>query len=171
VSVRLPLRVPGRIQHAHASDGRSETRVRGALPHSRNRALLLQPAFRLGLSERLLALVIPRRGEPCLSARLREGRLRRLQPLGPSRCAPARGEDPSKVAANWFAERGIRTGRVASRNERLPFTMPSAALRRRWNWPAATSITIGCRHARAGTNSEIGHDRGWVLACQTPQGA
>src|SRR5713226_826755 len=68
------------------------------------------------LSERLLALVIPRRGEPVMICpAFEEGRLRELLPggVGPIEVrAWQEDENASARVSEWLAERGIRTGRV-----------------------------------------------------------
>jgi len=93
-------------------------------------ALLLGPGtslyyftgIRWGLSERLLALVIPRSGEPVLiSPAFEEARMRELMRYPIEVRAWQEDESPSKLIASFLAERNLRTGRMGI-EEALPFT-------------------------------------------------
>jgi Xaa-Pro dipeptidase len=103
--------------------------------------------IRWGLSERLLALVVPRTGEPLLvSPAFEEGRLREIMRYPIEVRVWQEDENPTALMAKFLAERGFRTGRVGI-EEALPFTFYD---RFRTAAPAiecvsAAPLTIACR--------------------------
>src|ERR1700740_1389323 len=74
------------------------------------------------LSERLLALIIPRTGQPILiSPAFEESRMRESLLYSAEVRAWQEDESPSQLIATSLADRGLRTGRIGI-EERLPFT-------------------------------------------------
>src|SRR5262249_43936740 len=70
--------------------------------------------IRCGMSERLVALLLPRAGDPFLVCpAFEEGRLRELLRFPIEVRVWQEDESPTKLAASTLAERGLRTGRVA----------------------------------------------------------
>ena len=152
----------GRIQHAQRLMAEAKPEF-AALYLTPGTGLYYYTGIRWGLSERLLALVIPRRGEPMLVCpAFEEGRLRELQLWPIEVRAWQEDEDPSKVAAKWFAERGIRTGRVGI-EETTRFTFYDALRRAAPPLELASGdpITIGCRARKSGHELEL-----MRLACE-----
>jgi Xaa-Pro dipeptidase len=103
------------------------------------------------LSERLLALVIPKSGQPLfVCPAFEEAR------LGESLLYPAEirawqeNENSSKILAGALADRGLRTGRIGI-EERLPFTFFDhfRAAAPGYELVSADSITIGCRAVKS----------------------
>lgn len=69
--------------------------------------------FRWGISERILALLVPRAGEPLVICPSFEERRVRENLRWPIEVRVwQEDESPYELAARWFAERGIRSGRV-----------------------------------------------------------
>lgn len=116
--------------------------------------------IRWALSERLLALVIPRRGEPVMICpAFEEGRLRELLPagVGPIEVrAWQEDENPSARVSEWLAERGIRTGRVGI-EETTRFTFYDALRRAApaLEYPSGDPVTIGCRASKTPHELEL----------------
>src|ERR1700740_2540395 len=78
--------------------------------------------IRWWLSERLLALIIPRTGQPILiSPAFEEARMRESLLYSAEVRAWQEDESPSQLIATSLADRGLRTGRIGI-EERLPFT-------------------------------------------------
>ena len=122
--------------------------------------------IRWALSERLLALVIPRRGEPVMICpAFEEGRLRELLPggVGPIEVrAWQEDENPSARVSEWLAERGIRTGRVGI-EETTRFTFYDALRRSApaLEYPSGDPVTFGCRASKTPHELEL-----MRLACE-----
>src|SRR5437879_1954802 len=76
-------------------------------------ALYYFTGIRWGVSERLLALVLARTGEPIVVVpAFEEGRMREKLNFAAEVRAWQEDESPTKIAAAALADRGIRTGRV-----------------------------------------------------------
>jgi Xaa-Pro dipeptidase len=115
------------------------------------------------LSERLLALIIPRAGEPLLVCpAFEEARLRELLPYHAEIRIWQEPENPSKLIAAALADRGLRTGRIGI-EERLPFTFfdhfRSAAPG--YELVSADPVTIACRAVKSAHEIEL-----MRLACE-----
>ena len=120
-------------------------------------------SIRWGLSERLLALVLPRSGQPILiSPAFEESRMRELMRYPIEVRVWQEDESPAKLIATSLADNNIRTGRIGI-EETLPFTFfdsfRSAA-------PAlecvsADPITIACRAHKSTHELELQR-----LACE-----
>lgn len=103
--------------------------------------------IRWGLSERLLALVVPRTGEPLLvSPAFEEGRLREIMRYPIEVRIWQEDENPTALIAKFLAERGFRTGRVGI-EETLPFTFFDRfrTTARGVECVSADPVTIACR--------------------------
>jgi Xaa-Pro dipeptidase len=107
--------------------------------------------IRWGMSERVVALLIPRRGEPSIICpAFEEGRLRERLRWPIDVRAWQEDESPYAIAAKWFTERPIRTGRVGI-EETTPFVFFDG-LRRAAPALECTSgdaITVGCRATKS----------------------
>jgi Xaa-Pro aminopeptidase len=94
-------------------------------------SLYYYTGIRWGLSERLLGLVLPKKGQPIVIVpAFEEGRLREKLRFPAEVRVWQEDESPTKIAAGALAARGIRSGRMAV-EETMPFTfyesMKSAA--------------------------------------------
>ena len=129
-------------------------------------SLYYYAGIRWTLSERLLALVIPRKGEPVIVCpAFEEARLRELLPAaaGPIEVrAWQEDENPSALVARWLAERGVRIGRVGI-EETTRFTFYQALRRAApaLEYASADPITIGCRARKTPHELEL-----MQLACE-----
>jgi Xaa-Pro dipeptidase len=120
-------------------------------------ALYYFTGFRWGLSERLMALVLPRRGEPLFVCPTFEAdRLRELAGASADIRVWEEDEDPCALVTRGLADRGVRTGRVGI-EERVPFAF-SDGLRRAsaaLELAPASSVTIGCRGQKSAAELDL----------------
>jgi Xaa-Pro dipeptidase len=134
-------------------------------------ALLLGPGsslyyftgIRWGLSERLLALLMPRSGEPILiSPAFEEGRMRELMRYPIEVRVWQEDESPTKLIATSLADRNLRSGRVGF-EETFPFTFYDhfRAAAPTFESVSADPVTIACRARKSA--HELGLMR---LACE-----
>ena len=119
--------------------------------------------IRWGLSERLLALVLPRSGTPVLiSPAFEEGRMRELMRFPLEVRVWQEDESPTKLIATSLADQNLRTGRVGI-EEMLPFTFfdhfRSAAPG--FECVSADPVTIACRARKSAHELEL-----MRLACE-----
>ena len=115
------------------------------------------------LSERLLALVIPRTGQPLLVCpAFEEARLRELLPYPADIRVWQEHENPSELLATSLADRGLRTGRIGI-EELLPFTFFDhfRAAAPGYQLVSADTVTIGCRAVKSPHEIEL-----MRLACE-----
>ena len=115
------------------------------------------------LSERLLALVIPRTGEPLIVCpAFEEARLRESLLFPAEIRVWQEDESPSRLIAGALADRGLRTGRIGI-EERLPFTFfdQFRAAAPGYEFVSADPVTIACRAVKSA--NEIALMR---LACE-----
>jgi Xaa-Pro dipeptidase len=119
--------------------------------------------FRWGLSERIVALLIPRTGEPLIicpgfeEARLRENLRWPIEVR-----VWQEDESPYELASKWLAERGIRTGHIGV--EETSMYVFFDGLRRAapsLECVSADEITHGCRARKSDHEIEL-----MRLACQ-----
>ncbi len=114
-------------------------------------------------SERILALVIPRQGEALIVCpAFEEARLREQLRWPVDVRVWQEDEDPYAVASKWFAERSIRTGRVAV-EETTPYVFFDG-LRRAvpsLDYTNGNPITVGCRAQKSEHELEL-----MRLACE-----
>ena len=140
-----------RVLHAQrlmsgAASGDSSPRY-DALFFTPGTSLYYFSGVRWQASERLLALVIPRSGQPIVIVpAFEEGRLREQLHYPAEVRAWQEDENPTKLAAAALADRGVRTGRVGV-EERVPFTFFSRLRQAApaFEYLSADPITIECR--------------------------
>jgi len=134
-------------------------------------ALLLGPGtslyyftgIRWGLSERLLALVIPRSGQPLLiSPAFEEARMRELMRYPIEVRVWQEDESPTKLVATSLAERNLRTG-VVGIEETFPFTFYDhfRAAAPGFQCVSADPVNIACRAHKSAHELEL-----MRLACE-----
>jgi Xaa-Pro dipeptidase len=119
--------------------------------------------IRWWLSERLLALVLPRTGQPLLiSPAFEEGRMRELMRYPLEVRVWQEDESPTKLIAASLADRGVRSGR-AGIEEMLPFTFYDhfRAAAPAFECVSADPVTIGCRAVKSPHELEL-----MRLACE-----
>jgi Xaa-Pro dipeptidase len=119
--------------------------------------------IRWGLSERLLALVIPRTGQPLLiSPAFEEARMRELMRYPIEVRVWQEDQSPTALIARFLAERGIKTGRVGI-EEALPFTFYDhfRAAAPGIECVSADAVTIACRARKSPHELEL-----MRLACE-----
>jgi Xaa-Pro dipeptidase len=113
--------------------------------------------IRWGMSERLLALVLPREGPPIMVVPgFEEGRLREKLRFPMEVRVWQEDESPAKIAAGALADRGIRTGRMGI-EETAPFTYYDH-LREAgagFECVSADPITIACRGHKSAHELEL----------------
>jgi Xaa-Pro dipeptidase len=140
----------GRIAHAQQlmTDARPGFEALYVTPGT---TLAYYTGIRWGMSERVVALLIPRRGEPSIICpAFEEGRLRERLRWPIDVRVWQEDESPYAIAAKWFTERPIRTGRVGI-EETTPFAFFDG-LRRAAPALECTSgdaITVGCRATKS----------------------
>jgi len=134
-------------------------------------ALLLGPGsslyyftgIRWGLSERLLAVVLPRTGQPVLlSPAFEESRMRELMRYPLEVRVWQEDESPAKLIAAALTDRGIRSGRVGI-EETTPFTFYDhfRAAAPGYECISADPVTIACRAVKSQHELEL-----MRLACE-----
>jgi Xaa-Pro dipeptidase len=119
--------------------------------------------IRWWLSERLLALLIPRSGEPILISPAFEETRMRESLLFPAEIRVWQEEqNPFKLLASTLADRNLRTGRIGI-EERLPFTFYDhfRAAAPAYECVSADPITIACRSRKSPHELEL-----MRLACE-----
>jgi Xaa-Pro dipeptidase len=115
------------------------------------------------LSERLLALLIPRIGQPLLVCpAFEEARLRELLAYPAEIRVWQEHENPSQLLATSLADRGLRTGRIGV-EERLPFTFFDhfRAAAPGYELVSADPVTASCRAVKSAHELEL-----MRLACE-----
>jgi Xaa-Pro dipeptidase len=119
--------------------------------------------IRWGLSERLLALVLGRTGEPILiSPAFEEGRAREQLHFPVEVRVWQEDESPTKLIAASLGDRNIRSGRIGI-EETLPFTFYDhlRAAAPGFEFAAADTVTIACRARKSPHELEL-----MRLACE-----
>jgi len=119
--------------------------------------------IRWGMSERLLALVLPRQGDPIVVVpAFEEGRMREKLQFSAEVRIWQEDQSPTAIAAAALADRGIRTGRIGV-EETAPFTfydhLRSAASG--CECVSADPVTIACRGHKSAHELEL-----MRLACE-----
>ena len=119
--------------------------------------------IRWGMSERLLALVLPRTGEPIIVVpAFEEGRMREKLQFAAEVHIWQEDQSPTKIAAAALADRGIRTGRIGV-EETVLFTffdhlrLAAPGL----ECVSADAVTIACRGSKSPHELEL-----MRLACE-----
>jgi Xaa-Pro aminopeptidase len=119
--------------------------------------------IRWGMSERLLALVLPRTGDPIIVVpAFEEGRMREKLQLTAEVHTWQEDESPTKIAAAALADRGIRTGWIGM-EETAPFTFYDhfRAAAPGLECVSADPVTIACRGHKSAHELEL-----MRLACE-----
>ena len=152
----------GRLVHAQKLMTELEPKY-DALFVAPGTALYYFTGIRWGVSERLLALVLPRTGEPIVVVpAFEEGRMREKLTFAAEVRPWQEDESPTKIAAAALADRGIRTGRVGV-EETAAFTFfdhwHSAAPG--FECVSADPVTIACRGRKSDHELEL-----MRLACE-----
>ena len=113
--------------------------------------------IRWGISERLLALVLPRTGNPIIVVPgFEEGRLREKLQFPAEVRIWQEDESPTKIAAAALGDRGIRTGRVGV-EETAAFTFYDhlRAVVPGFECVSADPVTIACRGRKSAHELEL----------------
>jgi len=113
--------------------------------------------IRWGVSERLLALVLPRTGDPIVVVpAFEEGRMRERLHFAAEVRAWQEDESPTKIAAVALADRGIRTGRLGV-EETAAFTFFDhlRAAAPGFECVSADPLTIACRGHKSAHELEL----------------
>ena len=113
--------------------------------------------IRWGLSERLLALVIPRTGQPYLiSPAFEEARMRELMRYPIEVRVWQEDQSPTELIASSLAERDLRTGRIGI-DESLPFTFYDhfRAVAPGFEYVSADPVTVACRAQKSAHELEL----------------
>ena len=119
--------------------------------------------IRWGVSERLLALVLPRKGDPIVIVpAFEEGRMREKLHFAAEVRSWQEDESPTKIAAMALADRGIRTGRVGV-EETAAFTFFDHLRKAGPGFECVSSdpVTIACRGRKSAHELEL-----MRLACE-----
>jgi len=136
----------GRIQHAQKlmSDLKPGFDALYVTPGT---TLYYFTGIRWGLSERVVALTIPRSGDPLLICPgFEEGRLRELMRFPIELRVWQEDDNPGELVAKWLTERGIRAGRIGIEEttrytyyDKLRHAAPELT------YAIGDPVTIGCR--------------------------
>jgi Xaa-Pro dipeptidase len=135
----------------------------GALFFGPGTSLYYYSGVRWGLSERLLALILPRSGEAILiSPAFEEARMRESMRFPIEVRVWQEDESPTKLIASSLADRNLRTGRIGI-EETLPFTFFDHfhAAATGFECVSADPVTIACRAHKSAHELEL-----MRLACE-----
>jgi Xaa-Pro dipeptidase len=113
--------------------------------------------IRWHLSERLLAVIVPRSGHPILiSPAFEEGRMRESLRYPMEVRVWQEDESPTKIIAGALSDRGVRSGRVGI-EETLPFTFYDhfRAAGPGYEAVSADPVTIACRAQKSAHELEL----------------
>jgi Xaa-Pro aminopeptidase len=110
-----------------------------------------------GLSERIVALLIPREGDPILICpAFEEGRLREQLRWPIEVRVWQEDESPYALAAKWIVERGIRTGRVGvEETTRFAFFDGLRQAAPSLEYTSGNPVTVGCRAQKSEHELEL----------------
>ncbi len=108
-------------------------------------------------SERILALLIPRQGDPLLvSPAFEEGRLRELMRWPIELRVWQEDESPYTIIEKWFGERGIRGGQVGvEETTRYVFFDGLRRAAGGLDYVSGDPITVGCRDQKSAHELEL----------------
>ena len=151
-----------RIQHAQKLMTEQKPRL-DALFLSPGTSLYYFTGIRWGISERLLALVLPRDGVPFLVCpAFEEGRLREQLRFPIEVFAWQEDQSPTQLAAATLARHGTRAGRIGiEETTRFTFFDHLREAGPRFEFASADSVTIACRGRKS--DNELNLVR---LACE-----
>src|SRR5579862_7152025 len=110
-----------------------------------------------GLSERIVALMIPREGQPLMICpAFEEGRLREQLRWPIELRVWQEDESPYALIAKWLAERGIRTGRVAvEETTKYVFYDGLRQAASSLDYVSGNPVTVGCRAQKSEHELEL----------------
>lgn len=145
-----------RLQHAQKLMSDSEPKY-DAMFVAPGTSLYYFTGIRWGMSERLLALVLPRTGDPIIVVpAFEEGRMREKLQFPAEVHTWQEDQSPTKIAAAALADRSIRTGRIGV-EEMAPFTFFDhlRAAAPGLECVSADPITIACRGRKSPHELEL----------------
>ena len=152
----------GRLQHAQRLMSELTPKY-DALFMAPGTSLYYFNGIRWGMSERLLALLLPRTGDPIVVVpAFEEGRMREKLLFPAEVRIWQEDQSPTKIAAEALADHGIRTGRIGI-EETAPFTFYDhlRAAAPGFECASADPITIACRGHKSEHELEL-----MRLACE-----
>jgi Xaa-Pro dipeptidase len=152
----------GRLQHAQKLMSELAPKY-DALFVAPGTSLYYFTGIRWGMSERLLALILPRTGDPIVVVpAFEEGRMREKLQFPAEVRIWQEDQSPTKIAAEALADRGTRTGRIGV-EETAPFTFYDhlRAAAPGFECVSADPITIACRGHKSAHELEL-----MRLACE-----
>jgi Xaa-Pro dipeptidase len=146
----------GRISRAQELMSEAHPRV-DALYVTPGTTLVYYTGIRWWPSERLLALLVPREGQPLLICpAFEESRLREQLRWGMEIRIWQEDENPYGLAGKWFAERGIRTGQIAvEETTRYVFFDGLRRAAPSLEYVNGIGITAGCRAQKSEHELEL----------------
>src|SRR5438445_9919100 len=151
-----------RLQHAHKLMTELASKY-DALFVAPGTSLYYFTGIRWGMSDRMLALVLPRTGNPIIVVpAFEEGRMREKLQFTAEVHTWQEDESPTKITAAALADRGIRTGRIGM-EETAPFTFYDhfRAAAPGLECVSADLVTIACRGHKSAHELEL-----MRLACE-----
>src|SRR5271156_1660984 len=136
----------GRVAHAQQLMNDAKPRFE-ALFVTPGTTLLYYTGIYWWPSERILALSVPRQGEPLIVCpAFEEGRLREQLRWPIEIRVWQEDESPYAIAAKWFGERGVRTGKIAvEETTRYVFYDGLRHAVSSLEYTSGDPITVGCR--------------------------
>jgi Xaa-Pro dipeptidase len=154
---------PIRVEEFQARIAHAQKLMTDAKPHFD--ALYVTPGTTLayyvgtpwGLSERIVALLIPREGEPLMICPgFEEGRLREQLRWPIELRVWQEDESPYALVAKWMEERGIRTGRVGvEETTRYVFFDGLRQAAPTLDYASGNPVTVGCRAQKSEHELEL----------------
>ncbi len=154
-----PISTPelqGRVAHAQQLMSDAKPRFE-ALYVTPGTTLLYYTGIYWWPSERILALLVPRQGEPLIVCpAFEEGRLREQLRWPIEIRVWQEDESPYTIAAKWFGERGVRTGNVGvEETTRYVFYDGLRHAASSLEYTSGDPITIGCRAQKSEHELEL----------------
>jgi Xaa-Pro dipeptidase len=146
----------GRIAHAQQLMTDAKPRFE-ALYVTPSTTLVYYTGIQWWPSERILALLIPRQGNPLLvSPAFEEGRLRQQMRWPIEIRVWQEDESPYAIVEKWFAERGIRTGQIGiEETTRYAFFEGLRHAATSLDYVSGDPITVGCRAQKSEHELEL----------------
>jgi Xaa-Pro dipeptidase len=146
----------GRIAHAQQLMTDAKPRFE-ALYVTPSTTLVYYTSIHWWPSERILALLIPRQGDPLLvSPAFEEGRLREQMRWPIEIRVWQEDESPYAIVEKWFAERGIRTGQIGiEETTRYVFFDGLRHAATSLDYLSGDPITVGCRAQKSEHELEL----------------
>jgi Xaa-Pro dipeptidase len=129
----------------------------GALFVTPGTTLLYYTGIEWWPSERILALLVPRRGNPLLVCpAFEEGRLREQLPNPIEIRVWQEDDNPYAIAAKWLSERGIHTGKIAvEETTRYVFYDGLRGAATSLEYISGDPVTVGCRAQKSEHELEL----------------